>query len=252
MINAKVDMKKLEASLQRYAKRFGDTTAQAVTRWGVSTCRELANETQAVRTDGKTPYQIQRLAIIFDAYNVLMVVDSLKKNKTGSGYTATNQGKSYFVSSKKVLLSEAQIRWWVEINRTRRRARTAELDKKDRKIVAKTLFNKAIKKRTEAAGMAKGGWIGAGNDIGKAQKGSAQFTIKASFLKYAQKHSKHGSATIPKEGWNPSTRLTNKVPHVASTNVLAANAFSKAARFGLSKTIRWYSETLRAINQKTK
>lgn len=245
-------MKKLEASLQRYAKRFGDTTAQAVTRWGVGTCRQLSMETQAVKKDGKTPYQIQRLAIIFDAYNVLMVVDSLKKNKTGSGYTATNQGKSYFVSSKKVLLSESQIRWWIEIHRTKRRARTAELDKKDRKIVAKTLFNKAIKKRTEAAGMAKGGWIGAGNDIGKAQKGQGSFTIGAGFMKYAQKHSKYGSATIPKEGWSPSTKLTNKVPHVSSTNVLAADGFKKASAWGLRKTIRWYSEALRAIRQKSK
>lgn len=252
MIKASVDMKKLESSLQRYAKKFGDTTAQAVTRWGVGTCRELALETQAVKRDGKTPLQIQTMSIRAGALNVLTVVDKLTKNPKGSGYTATNQGKNYFVSSKKVLSSHAQVNWWIEKNRTGKRKWTQDKELKDRPVCAKSVFNSAIKKRIKAAGAAKGAWIGAGNDIAKAQKGEGRLSIGASFMKYAQRHAKHGSATVPRNGWNPSTKLTNKIGYSGTNHVLKSSAFPKASAWGLKKTLSWYRHALKAIDQKAK
>ena len=94
MIKAEIDQPKLERSLKRFAKQFGDTNAQAVIRWSVQVCRELAMETQVwgkVKTRKK-----QEGAMYKDALNVLLVVEKLEKNK-GQGFRATNQGKSYGV-----------------------------------------------------------------------------------------------------------------------------------------------------------
>jgi hypothetical protein len=47
MIRVDVDMARLQRSLRSAALRFGESSKQAVIRWGVQTSREMAVETQA-------------------------------------------------------------------------------------------------------------------------------------------------------------------------------------------------------------
>lgn len=252
-------MPKLERSLKRYSKNFGETTAQAVIRWSIQTCRELAIETQAWGRKGKankvtgqsnSPRQAQIGAMKEDAFNVLLVVDSFTATGGGKTMRATNQGRSYNVQVGKILKSEKAVNDWIELNRTRRRARTAKLPIEERRVCTAEIFKKAINARSVAAGMAKGGWIGAGNNIARAQQGSGKMGIGVGFLKYAQKHAHFGSATAPQSGWSPKSKLTNSVRHTADRHVMAGNAFDKAHKYGLSKTLRWYRETLKAIDKK--
>jgi len=47
MIKGQMDRAKLQASLRKFGKRFGDSSSQMIARWGVRTAVELAYETQA-------------------------------------------------------------------------------------------------------------------------------------------------------------------------------------------------------------
>jgi hypothetical protein len=248
VVSGKFDMPKLERSLKRYAKNFGDTTAQAVIRWSIQTCRELALETQVWGMRGTRDKQIG--AITADAFNVLLVVDSLAPTRGGKTMRATNQGRSYNVQVGRILMDESAVNDWIEINRTRRRARTAKLPIEERRVCSAATFKKAMKTRAVAAGMAKGGWIGAGNDIARAQQGQGKMTIGVNFLKYSQKHSHFGTSTAPQSGWSPKSKLTNRVRHTADRHVMSGNAFDKAHKFGLKKTINWYRQSLKALDRR--
>jgi len=247
VIKAKIDRPQLEKSLKKFAKLFGETSAQAVVRWSVQTCRELAMETQAwgkVQTKKK-----QEGAILADAYNVLLVVDTLKS--TGKGYRVTNQGKSYSVAASKVLKSPGEISDWIEIHRTRRRGRTARIPIEERKVVSRKDFKAGMKERIARSGMAKGAWLGAGQAIARAQTGQEKINIGKNFLGYAQKHSGRGTATKPTNGWRPICGLTNHTAHSASKNVLSDAGMRRSVDFGLRKTVKWYEKAVKALDKKS-
>ena len=246
MIKATIDRPHLEKSLKKFAKQFGESSAQAVVRWSVQTCRELAMETQA--WGKRETKKKQEGAILADAYNVMLVVDSL--TRTGKGYRATSQGKSYYVSAIKVITSPGEVGDWIEIHRTRRRGRTARIPIEERKVVDRKTFKKGMKERIARAGMAKGAWLGAGQVIARAQTGQERIAIGKNFLGYAQKHSAMGAAKKPREGWKPVAGLTNKAAHSASRHVLSDSGIRRAVEFGLKKTVKWYQETLAAIDRK--
>lgn len=252
MIHAQIDRGELESSLRRFSKAFGDNNAQAVCRWGVQTCRELALETQSIANKAKNekPKQKQEGAIISDARNVLLVCDEV--TSTGKGYKITNQGKSYRASASQVFMEVQAANEWIEQHRTRKRRRTAKLPVHERKIVSAQLFKKIIKARMVNAGMAKGGWLGAGKDLASFQKGSERITIGKNYLSYTQKHSKFGRASNPRPGWSPSTSIQNTVRHTASTDVVKTTAFDKAAKWGLRKTVKWYATAVRKQEQQQK
>lgn len=248
-LSAKIDQPKLERSLKHFAKRLGETNAQAVIRWSVQTCRELAMETQVW---GKTKTKKkQEMAIMKDAMNVLLVVERLEKTK-GRGYRATNQGRSYGVSRHKALLSDSEVNDWIEINRTRRNARTAKLPIEEKRFCDVRVFKRAMTTRNKMAGAAKGAWIGAGNDIARAQTGADKQNIGRNFLNYTQKHQRFGDAKKPREGWRPVAGITNKLPYSSNGRVLAKTGITRAIQFGLKKTIKYYAHTLRAIDKKDK
>jgi hypothetical protein len=248
VISADIDRPKLERSLKRFAKEFGETNAQALVRWSVNACRELAVETQVW---GKTKTKAkQEGAIISDAYQVLLVVDEL--TATGRGYKSTNQGKTYYVSAHQVCLSAEDANDWIEINRTRRRARTAHLPISERKVCDRSVFKKAMKGRSARAGMAKGAWLGAGQEIARAQKGQERVNIGKNFLSYAQKHGKFGSAIKPRGGWKPFCEISNRVAHSSDKNVLTAAAPGRAFAWSLKKTVKWYSSALRRQDKQQK
>ena len=247
MIKATIDRPKLERSLKYFAKKFGETTAQAVVRWSVQSCRELALETQVWGRTGTRKKQIQ--AILADSYKVLLVVDELKP--TPKGFRVTNQGKVYHVSKSDVCLDAQSVNDWIEINRTGRNGRAPKnaIPITERKVCTRAVHGKAMRERYKRAGIAKGGWLGAGQDIARAQTGQEKILIGKSYMAYAQKHVHFGSAKKPSNGWKPVSSITNKSGHSGSKHVLSSNAPKKAIDFGLSKTIKWYKSTLRALDK---
>ena len=251
MFKASIDQAKLERSLKRFAKDFGETNAQAVCRWGVQVCRELAVETQAW---GKSPgtwltgEKGQLNAIRADAHNVCLVAESMRA--TGKGFRCTSkEGRIYYASHADVLNSPQEVNDWIEINRTRRRARTARLHPKDCKVVKRTVFEKALKARFARAGMAKGGWLGAGQDMAKHQTGAQRITIGKNFISRAQKHSGFGKADAPRNGFFAVGYLHNRASHVASRHVLRSSAIDKSMVWGLRKTLSWYRAAMKRVDR---
>jgi hypothetical protein len=245
VITAKFDRPKLEKSLKKYAKQFGDTTAQAVVRWGVQTCRELAFETQVwgrqkakKGSAGSSSFPWakgkQEGAIIADALKVVLIVPRVGK-------------------SRKALQSAADVNAWIELNRTSRRARTAKLPISAKKECSEATFKAAMKIRFKHAGMAKGGWLDAGKKMAEKQTGADKINIGKNFMGWAQRSGKgFGAISAPKSTWRPSADITNKVGHVATSYVLARDGSQKAINFGLKKTVQFYRRALAAIDKKTK
>ena len=266
MIKASIDRPKLERSLKENAKRFGETGAQAVVRWSVQTARDLVFETQvwgrtaaqSEKLDGKGagPQAKGQRAILRDAYNVLFVAKTIKTQtfKKGSGFLVVMEkgGKPFTITLNRLLSTEQEVNWWIDMHRTRRRSRTAKIPATERKFVSKTVFRKALKKRLENVGIAKGGWIGAGQDIAKAQVGLERIEIGRTYFGYAHKHAHFGSAKKPSNGWKPAADITNKASHVATDHVLKRTAIDKAINFALKKTLSWYKHTIRALDKKIK
>jgi len=248
MIKGEFDRPKLERSLRHFAKAFGDSNAQAVTRWAVNACREMAFETQVWGT--KDARKRQEAAMIMDAYKVLLVVETLTKSKSGAGYRATNQGKSYGVSPENALIDPQAVSDWIDQNQNSKKGRTIRLAVQDRKVCDQKTFKQAMKMRLVRAGMAKGGWIGAGQIIARSQTGTERINIGKNFLSYAQKHGGRGRARKPISGWKPTAQLTNTTAHAGSRYVLANGATKKAIEWSLKKTVTWYRKSVRALDKK--
>lgn len=239
-------MVKLEKSLKRYAKEFGETSAQAVIRWSVQVARELAFETQpfGVRQVRKR----QASAMLADAYKVIIAADKL--TRSGSGWTVTTtQGKHFHATSDRFLGTAVAVNAWIEQHRTGKGKRCRRLATADKRICTAKVLKQALTIRMKKAGIAKGGFIGAGQEIAKAQRGENKIMIGRNFLSYAQKHSDFGSATKPANGFSPQAKLTNRAAHTSSDYVIKPSAMTKAIQFGLSKTIKWYRATLRKIDR---
>ena len=222
-----MDMQKLARSLKGAAKAFGDSTSQALVRWSVRTCAELAVETQVygkTKTRGK-----QEGAILWDAVNVIMVRPDGER-----------------ISRGRMLSSADEINEWIEINRTRRRGRTAKLPRPEKKETHQKIFDAAMRARYKRAGMAKGGWIGAGQQIARRQKGQARINIGKNWLGYAHKHSKFGTARMRLNPFNPVSFLTNSAKHITSRHVLNPAAFRIASIRSLRATTTWYRRSLRS------
>lgn len=226
MIKAEVDVPKLMKSLRGAAKAFGESTQQALVRWSIQTCRELAVETQAW---GRSKTLVkQKGAIIADAYNVLAVRD---------------QGQR--MTKSRTLHTAAEVNEWIEINRTRRRGRTAKLSRFEKKDVTRKVFKAAMTERYKRAGMAKGGWIGAGKRIAARQTGQERINIGKNFLSYAHKHDGLGAARLSLNPFKPLSFLTNKASHIASRHVLRPQAYRQSAISALRPTIKQYRKMLR-------
>jgi hypothetical protein len=253
-LGAELDMKKFEDSLLKFSKSFGDTTQQAVIRWGVQASRELAVATAVFGgrgggnfTAGKTRDR-QLRAIWSDALNVILAVDNLKK--TRSGYLVTNQGKSYYVSASKVLNSESEVNQWIRINRTRRRRRTAKLSVDEKRVALRKTVERAVKARHKATGQAKGGWLDAGQKLSRNQTGGQRIAIGKGFIGYAQKSGGKGSGVVNKSAFSPSVTLENHVSHSGDSSVLSASSAKKAINDALPMTIKWYKMAMRPKKSK--
>ena len=230
MIRAEIDRQRLERSLRDFARRFGDTSAHAVARWGVQVCREMAFETQPY--GAKQVKKKQEGAIFADALKVVHAVQNLPRNNRGDRY----------------LHDPEAVCEWMDANRGEGR-RTKRLGPAERKITTIKILKQAVKLKMAKAGIAKGGFIGAGQEIAKAQRGADRINIGRNFLSYAHKHAEEfGDAVKPRPGFTPTAILKNKAAHTSLDYVLKRTASAKAIEFGLKKTIKWYASAIRRMN----
>lgn len=227
MIRADFDMIRLQSSLRRASRNFGETTKQAVVRWGVQTAREMAVETQVW---GKTKTkQKQEEAIFAGALGVLQIIERPRRSRT---------------PRSRELVSPDEINSWIDENRNEK-GRTRNLPIHQKKEVTEANLKKALRIRNQLAGMAKGGFLGAGQEIARAQTGTNRISIGRNFLGYAQKHARFGSATRPTDASRPMVSLINTVRHTSDNDVVAPTAERKAVSFGLTKTLQWYRKAAR-------
>ena len=250
-------MGKLERDLQKFSKQFGDNSSQAVTRWGVAVAKELAKDTYARGKKkqrgsvekGVTPLKQQEGAMIKDGLNVLLVVD--RATPTRSGYKVENQGKTYYVQRKQYINDSSEINTWIDQNRKGRRKRTRKLAVQDKRVCTKANFNKAMRDRKKRAGIAKGAWINAGNDLTLSQKGAERELISPSFLGYAKTAAgSRGSGKPASPGFKPTATLSNPVPYSSDGQILSKSDADNAIKWALKKTLKWYQMAMRKSNNK--
>lgn len=218
----KVDNATLEKSLAKARKAFGESTDQALYRWGVQIARELAGVTQAYGK-GKKTKDVQRKAIYMDAMNVCRLVESRPQLKNAS-----------------------QCFEWIEKHRTRSRKRTVKLSDSEKKTVTAQILNQALAEKFNRIGMAKGAWIGSGEQLQSKQKGTEKITISKSFLPHAGKWKRLGTNTITNRFFAPSVAMNNTAKHSASNEVLPDSRKKTTVKRGLINTLKWYDKATTA------
>lgn len=230
-LTASYDKRELENSLVRFASRFGETTTQAVYRWSVQTCREMAFHTQ-VWGRSKTQKR-QADAISRDVWNVVYRVEKIPRGSR----------------SDKYLRSPQDVRKWMDEN-IHKGKRTRWLPMEQRKAATIANIRKAVQMSIYRAGMAKGAWIGAGQAIAKGQRGPQQERIGQNFLRYAHKHAGMGRARRPMKGARPVATMINMAAHSGLSYVLSNGSEQQAVLRGLQNTIRYYKKAVRAMERR--
>lgn len=252
VLKSHFDMKSLEKKLKKVADSYNESQEQAVKRWGVSTCRVLAIRTQAF---GKSSAAKQKKAMWKDGRRVLFThKGTAKPSKTGRSMVfKTDRGGKSGVRTDKYLTSIPEINRWIQKNRTGRNRRTVKLPPEEKKVCSDAMFKKAIaKKHKETAGMAKDGWLDAGDKISKRQKGKKPVKIGAGFMGWARKPQKLGSAKESKRRFRSVAHLINHLSYSSLKYVLKQSDKNRAIQDGLTNTLQWYKFSIRAENKKKK
>jgi len=227
-IMMKTDNRQLERSLATARKAFGESSEQALYRWGVQVARELAGVTQAYGKNKKTN-DIQQKAIYMDAMNVCRLVESRPSLKTPQ-----------------------ECYEWIEQHRTRGRRRTVKLPIEQRKTVTPAILNEALKVKRDNAGMAKGAWLGSGIQLSNKQIGTQKINIGKNFLTHTQKFARLGNAITKRSVFSPKAELNNTVKHSADPQILPQSRKTQVVKRGLINTLKWYDKATTAKLKKNK
>lgn len=238
---AEFDRKKLEESLQKASARFGDSTKQAVARWGVQSARQLAIVTQAFGQSGTKKIQVN--AIWSSWIKCIEIVQPAYFAAIKSGKVRRRQNKSgtwEAIDMSMVTEDPSEIDAYVQSQRDSRGR--IQSDRGRKIITTKKAMKAAIKKRLQNVGMAKGGFLGAGKEIASKQTGTQRINIGKNFMGYAQKHGSLGHARLTGAAINSEAVLDNNARHTSQKNVLKPNHADQAIDDALKKTIRWYQK----------
>jgi len=221
-------MATLEKNLSKARKGFGESSEQAIYRWGVQVARELAGVTQAYGKN-KSKQQQQEKAIYYDALNVLRIV-----------------------RTRPAITDPKQCYEWIERHRTRKGRRTAILPDPMKKTVTLDVMNQAIAVKMQRVGMAKGAWLGSGLQLTNKQSGMQKVNIGKNFLAYAQKWARLGNSIVKRSIFKPSAVLTNTATHSGSDYVLPQARKKTVVKRGLINTLKWYDKATTAKLAKIK
>jgi len=245
MIQGQIDLKKLERSLVSTAAAFGEANETGISRWGVAVCRGLVKETQAWGDSKKSgdPKKKQQQAIIKDGRRAFVVVKNpnlVKKLEEKKLFGLATANGVFTFRPHQQMTDSKNVNDFINYNRTTRSNRVPKLPPGVVCVTSEKVFMKAMRERFDMIGQAKGGWIGAGQEIQKHQKVGSRIAIGKNFAAYTHKFSNKGSATLIKNQWNPSGILTNSVDYVGTEYVLKKSAMMKALKDGAENTIKWY------------
>lgn len=236
MIGATIDTRSLGKQIANAARAFGEENEAAIARWGVSTARRLVIETQAFG-DGKEAFDKQKKAILKDAQRVIGVV------KDASETRLVNKG---FTRKRKILRSAKAVNDFIDNLRRGKRKKPPKIDKKYKAVTSQRHFDSAMNARFRRIWKGKGGWIGAGMEIARYQRGKGRITIGKNFAGRAHKWKKGGNSKMRKSRWEPEGKLNNTYPHVAIDYVLNRSGMQKAVNDGGKNTLEWYNRTMAA------
>lgn len=248
MISANIDLRQLEKSIQKAGKDFGDTNEAAIARWGVATCRRLIGSTQ-VQGDGTEPKKIQQQTILKDANRVIFAVSKpkvVRMLETGKMRGLIIDGVLIKFQRHQLLMSPEAVYAWIEKNRDKKTGKTKRMKRQLKGVATERNIQSACRKRNKDIGKAKGGWIGAGQEIGKFQKGGSRITIGKNVSSYAHKWKTGGRARMKRSQWTPEGAIINTFSHVGFQRVLRNADIDKAIRDGGKNTITWYEKAMEA------
>lgn len=246
MISGDVDLRRLERELLRLAADFGEVNQTGIARWGVGVARRLVVSTQAWG-DGKDSKENHQQAMMKDGYRAVYVVknpDLIKKFKKGTLTGVTSGGTVWTFRPHQMLRTPQAVNDWIDMNRTTRKKRVPELPSGVKCVTTEKIFMAAMRIRFRRIGQAKGGWIGAGQEIARFQKAGSRIAIGKNVAGYAHKFKGGGSGTMKKSTWSPEGKIENRYPHVSSNYVLKRSDITKALEDGARNIIQWYERAM--------
>lgn len=250
MLSAQFDIPKLAASVKRAGKAFGDTSRTAIARVGVQVCRELAVSAQVFGKGGAR--KKQESAILSGIHGAIVEVSDKQFRALVSGKQKMAKIRNRWVEvDKSRLLGDVETAMkWVDSHRDAK-GRAERMPQDTIGIAPKSIVAKVRRARFQRAGIAKGGFIGAGVAIARHQKGANRINIGKNFLGYAQKHAEMGNAQATGSMFRPIAKLINRSRHSGSGYVLPDAEKRKAIGFGFKKTIAWYKRATKTAIDKS-
>ena len=254
MISSKIDNEELAKQLNRVAADFGESNETAIARWGVATCRKLIVFNQSWG-DGKEAKKRQEGAITKDAnravYSISRNNKLVRKIKQRSVTGLVIAGELALFTPARNLGTVQEVNAFIDANRNNR-GRVRRLNSQSKGIAPATVFNAAIKIRKKRAGVAKGGWIGAGISIGKKQRKGSRITIGKNVAGYAHKFKSGGASRMIRSQWSPQGDIINNVPYVSDEHVLKTSDAKRAINDGGKMTIKWYEKAIESKMKRRK
>lgn len=250
MLTAKFDIAKLASSVKRAGKAFGDTSRTAIARVGVQVCRELAVSTQVY---GKGPARKkQEAAILAGIYGTIVEVTDrqFRAMVSGKQKTAKIRNRWVEVDHSRLLGDVETAMKWIDSHRDSK-GRAERMPPDTIGVAPKSVLQKVRRARFQRAGIAKGGFIGAGIAIARYQKGANRINIGKNFLGYAQKHAGRGTAQATGSMFRPIAKLINMSRHSGSGYVLTDAEKRKAIGYGFKKTLTWYRRATKTAIDKS-
>jgi len=246
MISSQINERELARQINRLAADFGENNEAAIARWGVATCRRLIIANQSWG-DGKDAKKKQENAILKDAnravYSISRNNSIVRKIKQRSLTGLVINGEQATFTPDRNLTTPEEVNAFIQSQRNTK-GRVKRLNSQSKGIAPATVFNAAVKIRQKRAGVAKGGWIGAGIEIGKKQRTGSRITIGKNVAGYAHKYKSGGNATMRRSVWQPEGAVINNVPYVSTEHVLKASDSQKAINDGGRLTIKWYERAM--------
>ncbi len=249
MLTAKFDIAKLASSVKRAGKAFGDTSRTAIARVGVQICRELAVSTQVYGKGGAKKKQQDAIEAGIHGTICTISEKQFRDLVSGKQNRAKIRNRWVEVEASRLLRDPDSTMKWIDEHRGEH-GHAERMTQDTIGIASKSTVAKVRRLRFLRAGIAKGGFIGAGVAIARHQKGANRIAIGKNFLGYAQKHAEKGTAQATGSPFKPIAKLINRSRHSGSGYVLSDAEKSKAIGYGFKKTLAWYRHAAKkAIDQ---
>jgi hypothetical protein len=163
------------------------------------------------------------------------------------------KGELITFTPDRILKTPQEVLDFIDLNRTSRRNRVPTMKRNMKAIASAPNVNKAVAIKTKRAGVAKGGWIGAGQSIAAKQRKGSRISIGKNVAAYAHKFKGGGTAQLIRSEWNPVGKITNNIPYVSTDYVLNKSDATDAINNGGKMTVDWYESAMAAkLKRKTK